>query len=313
MIGEKSSGLELSLEQRAQFMARGVLGPFSAYAPGEWEELWAKIRFGLLKKERAAFPSSKLNYDRHLDVALLRAHVCREQIVAKVCSILGEDVLCWRSEMFSKTPGQAGTGWHQVETFVVGGAEAGRQQRQLVPTVRLGSAPIELTVWTAVTDATVENGCLKFMPGSNHQWFFNENGTMKYRPEEGGNGSFFGYDYDDLKIDPNWTPDETKAETIECKAGEFLIFTAKCMHGSHPNRTNETRLAYVSRYVPTSVKVYDGMSEFTEFGETFRLDRHRSVLVSGKDTYGHNRIIPASSQQFLGATRSTDSTTLSPD
>lgn len=283
----------LSPAERQSFFENGFAGPFTLYEPQEIEEAWHKVRFGLLDKSRAPFPNSGLNYDRHLDVAFLANHVAHPKIVDRLQSILGDDILCWRSEMFTKNPGQAGTGWHQVETFVVGGTGKGQQQQQLQPTVRLDDVPVELTVWTAITPAIRDNGCMRFLPGSHRQWYYDEHRDMEYLPDSGENGDFFGYDYDDLKLDPNWTPDESKVATVECKAGQFIIFTAKCVHGSLGNTTRDRRLAYVSRYVPTSVRVYPGMQSFSEFGNSFELGRHTTVLVGGRDRYKHNRVVPA--------------------
>jgi non-heme Fe2+,alpha-ketoglutarate-dependent halogenase len=55
--------------------------------------------------------------------------------------------------------------------------------------------------------------------------------------------------------------------------------------------SKEMRLAFVSRYVPTSVRVYGEMKdsmEVHELGGTFPLDEYGTVLVSGHDDYGHN-------------------------
>jgi len=51
------------------------------------------------------------------------------------------------------------------------------------------------------------------------------------------------------------------------------------------------RLAYVCRYVPTSVKVYPGMDRIAEFGGEASLENYGAVLVAGTDDFGHNRLI----------------------
>ncbi|MFH9663534.1 phytanoyl-CoA dioxygenase family protein [Streptomyces sp. NPDC017248] len=57
------------------------------------------------------------NYDRHLDSTFLADHICRPEIVDRVRSVLGPDVLNWRTEFFPKYPGDEGTDWHQADTF----------------------------------------------------------------------------------------------------------------------------------------------------------------------------------------------------
>jgi non-heme Fe2+,alpha-ketoglutarate-dependent halogenase len=65
------------------------------------------------------------------------------------------------------------------------------------------------------------------------------------------------------------------------------------MHASHPHEgiTQDMRLGYVCRYVPTAVRVYPEMKSLQEFGGEASLDRHGSILVSGADTHGHNRLV----------------------
>lgn len=74
------------------------------------------------------------------------------------------------------------------------------------------------------------------------------------------------------------------------KAGQFVIFTAKCVHGSLPNVSDQTRMAFSSRYVPPSVKVYDGINKLTEFGDSIDLDYFGCVLVSGEDKHEKNKM-----------------------
>ena len=102
---------------------------------------------------------------------------------------------------------------------------------------------------------------------------------------------FYGYDYDKLKLDPNWKPDEEKAVHMVMKPGQFCIFTSRCMHGSNPNSTqSSTRFGWATRFVPTHVKVYAGQDSFHHFGEELPLDRYSTVLVLGEDRYHHNRV-----------------------
>jgi non-heme Fe2+,alpha-ketoglutarate-dependent halogenase len=98
------------------------------------------------------------------------------------------------------------------------------------------------------------------------------------------------------------------------KPGEFIIFTARCVHGSNPNRSRKQRMGFSIRVVPTHVKVYSGMTEFDEFGHHFDLTRHGCVLVAGEDEYGHNRIKTENAwgQPFATLSRSFDMGTAEP-
>lgn len=273
--------------ENAIFQQQGFMGPFKLWEPEEMTAWWKEQRRALLNpinNERATF-ANPLNYDRHLDIPGLSKIVSEPAIVRRFQALIGPDVLCWRTEFFPKNPGDSGTGWHQVETYAVGEATEG----MLEPTKREGGIPMELTAWIAFTEATRENGCMKFLPGSHRQWRYDERAKMKW-DDTRAETTFFGYNYDDIKLDKNWNPDEEEVAHVEMKPGEFIIFTARCIHGSNPNTSRKQRMGFSVRVVPTHVKVYSGMTEFDEFGHHFDLARHGCVLVAGKDEYGHNRI-----------------------
>jgi chlorinating enzyme len=273
---------------KATFEKQGFMGPFKLWEPEVMTAWWKEQRRALLNpanNERACF-ANPLNYDRHLDISGLTKIVSEAAIVRRFQSVVGPNVLCWRTEFFPKNPGDSGTGWHQVETYAVGEATKG----MLEPTARSEGIPMELTAWVAFTEATKENGCMKFIPGSHKQWRYNETAKMKW-DDTRADTTFFGYNYDDLKIDKNWNPNDEEVAHVEMKPGEFIIFTARCIHGSNSNTSRKQRMGFSIRIVPVHVKVYGGMTEFDEFGHHFDLARHGCVLVAGRDEYGHNRIV----------------------
>ncbi len=269
------------------FAEQGFIGPFKLWEPEVMTAWWKEQRRALLdprNTERATF-DNPVNYDRHLDIPGLSRIVSEPAIVRRFQALIGPDVLCWRTEFFPKNPGEKGTGWHQVETYAVGEATEG----MLEPTNRSEGIPMELTAWVAFTEATRENGCLKLLPGSHRTWHYDEKAKMKWddkRPDS----TFFGYNYDELKLNKDWNPDDEQVAHVEMKPGEFIIFTARCVHGSNPNQSRKQRMGFSIRVVPTHVKVYSGMTEFDEFGHHFDLARHGCVLVAGRDEYGLNRI-----------------------
>ena len=284
----------LSEAETSFFYQNGYLGPFTLCQPEEMVSLFEEVRMDLLDTHNAPFPKSKLNYDRHLDLQALNQIINNPKVVHRISSILGPDVLSWRTEWFPKYPGDEGTDWHQAESFVeFEGTE------KLVPTAAEEGRPWELTAWIAMSESTKENGCLKVMPGTHRTWFFDEKRNVPFEPENfnqkvistGEKAGFYGYDYDKLKLDPTWKPDEEKAVHMVMKPGQFCIFTSRCMHGSNPNSSqSSTRFGWATRFVPTHVKVYAGQDSFHHFGEELPLDKYSTVLVLGEDRYHHNRV-----------------------
>ncbi|NEQ80320.1 MAG: chlorinating enzyme [Moorea sp. SIO2I5] len=291
----------LTPEELANFHKLGYAGPFTLYEPKEIKALWSRERVNVFDRTKAVYQevaaisgaTNISNYDRHLDVSFLADHICRPEIVDRVCSILGPDVLCWRTEFFPKYPGNEGTDWHQADTF----ANASGSPQILWPEAEDFGGTI--TVWTAFTESTVENGCLQFIPGTHRTMYYDETKGMHYDMEQINQQKkgevlrgFFGYDYRQLQIDPDWTPDESKSVSMVMQPGQFIIFWSTLMHASHPHigKTKQMRLGYVARYVPTSVRIYPDTEVVTEYGGSIKLDQYGAVLVSGKNKYTHNRI-----------------------
>lgn len=293
----------LSRDELAAFHQRGFFGPFKVYDVDEMRRTWRKERLALMDRSNAVYQEEAAqsgntnisNYDRHLDNGFLADHICRPEIVDKVASVLGPDVLCWRTEFFPKYPGDEGTDWHQADTF----ANASGSPQILwtgANAVHFGGT---LTVWTAFTEANEETGCLQFIPGSHQTMHYDETKKMHYDPdrinreEKGGKKrGFFGYDYRELQIDDGFEPDESAAVSMVMRPGEAIMFWSTLMHASlpHSGRSEEMRLGFAARYVPTSVRVYPDTEEVVEYGGRVSLERFGNVLVSGVNEYSYNRI-----------------------
>ncbi|GAA2454938.1 chlorinating enzyme [Actinomadura vinacea] len=294
----------LAPDEIEQFRANGYFGPFKVYEPDEMRAAWRRERLALMDRSVAAYRDEELsgntnisNYDRHLDSAFLADHICRPQIVDRVTSVLGPDLLCWRTEFFPKYGGDEGTDWHQADTF----ANASGSPQILWPD-ELKEFGGTLTVWTAFTEATEQNGCLQFIPGTHTEMNYDETKRMHYSPDQINNSEkngvrrgFFGYDYRELQIDPDWRPDEGQARSMVMAPGEAIMFWSTLMHASlpHTGETEAMRLGFAARYVPTSVQVYPGSDSIEEYGGKISLENYGAVLVAGENEYDHNQMATA--------------------
>ncbi len=308
----KTDRFSLTADELAAFHAQGFAGPFTLYEPDEITQIWRKERLRMLDRSAAVYQedlaksgaTNIANYDRHLDSSFLADHVCRPEIVQRVASIMGPDLLCWRTEFFPKYPGDEGTDWHQADTF----ANASGTPQILWPDGSDFGGTI--TAWCAFTEATIETACLQFVPGTHQTMYYDETKRMHYDPskanleKEGVRRGFFGYDYRELQIDPDWKPDESKAVSMEMRPGQFIIFWSTLMHASHPHmgKSRDMRLGFVARYVPTSVQIYPDTDFIEEYGGRISLERYGAVLVSGSNEYAHNRIVTETTRHhpFVG-------------
>ncbi len=211
----------LTKQELQQFDRDGFIGPFTLYEPEEMKQMHKTIRAQLFNRTHAPYDApldvAITNYDRHLDVDLLTSHVFRKEIVHRVRSILGPDVICWRSEFIPKYPGNEGTDWHQADTF----AHASGEPQLVWPRASRSAA---LLMWTGFTDASQENGCMQFIPGSHKQMNYDETRGMTFDPVTNNNvvkgqyaRGFNGYDYTTLQKDKSWKPDEASAVPIVMK------------------------------------------------------------------------------------------------
>jgi non-heme Fe2+,alpha-ketoglutarate-dependent halogenase len=293
----------LSADELAFFHKNGYIGPLTIYTPEEMDQLWKQAQRETLDRSHAAYPEAPalgapniVNYDRHLDIDRLAEHICNQKIVDRVASILGPDLLCWRTEFFPKYPGDEGTDWHQADTF----ANASGKPQLLWPGESeddFGAGTI--TVWTAFTDSTRENGCLQIIPGTQNKMNYDETKNMAWdesringEVKDGVQRGFFGYDYRQLQIDPHWKPNEEDAYSLVMERGQCVIFWSTLMHASLPNTSKgkDYRMGFATRYVPTQVRVYPGTDQIEEYGGNISLEKWGAVLARGRDEYGHNKI-----------------------
>ena len=90
------------------------------------------------------------------------------------------------------------------------------------------------SIWVALDDATVENGCLKLFPGSHKSAIVHDG--------EASDGHGFGN-----RLRPD-AVDESLAITAELEAGGAVFFHDLTLHASHPNISGEERWVWIPTY-----------------------------------------------------------------
>ena len=91
------------------------------------------------------------------------------------------------------------------------------------------------TFWLAVDDSTVENGCMRFVPATNH-----EDNLRPHAPVYGGRGESHALGTDLLPTD------EVVVKPIA--RGDCTVHNERVMHGSGGNETDGFRRAYILAY-----------------------------------------------------------------
>jgi phytanoyl-CoA hydroxylase len=97
------------------------------------------------------------------------------------------------------------------------------------------SAPNAISIWVALDDATYNNGCLYFLPGTHKKTDYRDIGITKNMK------AIFAI-YPELA--------STEAVAVPMKAGSASFHNGLCIHGAGPNMTPRPRRAMTCAYMP---------------------------------------------------------------
>ena len=158
-------------------------------------------------------------------------------LAARLC---GEPVRIWHDQaLFKDAKTGAKTPWHQDAPYWPH-ADKSKQ----------------LTIWIAMKDATIENGCLSFLPGTQvlgprePVQLVDEHpkGVYDIAPECRG----------------------LTAKVVELKAGSCTFHHGLTFHYAGPNRSEGVREAFAIIYMPAST-TYDGVSHILTDGRDLQI------------------------------------------
>lgn len=246
----------------------GVLGPFELLPPERMAPLREQIMREVIVPAQREDPT--LHYhDRHLDHPAV-CRLCRApELVERIASLLGPDLMVWRSNFQVKEPLAEASGdrqryaavpWHQD------GAYFGLQPLVLV------------SAWIAITEATADNGCLLVVPGSHTATF-----AHTHDPERAA----FGRSVPPDAVDP------AAVRALEMRPGEFVLFNENTLHASGPNRTPHPRIGFTPRVSVPFVRVTGNPRGAGRDRARHAPDEAREVaLLRGHDYTGRQRVVP---------------------
>ena len=233
----------LTSEQISAFNREGYitgLRIFSAEEIGEIRRYFDE----LLARTLAAGGDSYSISTAHLRFGRVYDILTDRRIVDRVKDLLGEDVIAWGSHFFCKMPGDGKrVSWHQDSSYW-----------PLTPSKAV-------TAWLAIDDASVENACMRFIPGSHHL------GHLTYTLSENDEANV---------LNQTVVGAETLGQPVdvELKPGEMSIHSDLLLHGSEANQSSRRRCGLTLRYCPASVRAELGWNA-------------KGVIVSGRDDSGH--------------------------
>ncbi len=291
----------LNSAQLKHFHEKGWVGPLDIFPPERIKavkdclETNSRLIVESNGQEILGFYNNLFNLETPRDSHLFHHPIAdlfkTPSLIERLQQIAGPDLLLWYSNIFCKLPGQGEIKWHQAKEYYTS-SDLDRQKKTLI--YADDEEPINITVWVALDDTDLENGCMQFANGS-HQNIF----TILPASRPAAEGVFagisahktvwqreqkysLGYDFEEK----DW-----ELETVAVKAGQGIIFTEKTMHRSFPNNSQRRRLAIIGRYVRPSTQVYPYRWQGDFIDENgHNIQRHYCMLVSGEDRYRHNLV-----------------------
>jgi ectoine hydroxylase-related dioxygenase (phytanoyl-CoA dioxygenase family) len=167
-------------------------------------------------------------------------------VVRILTALLGPDVDVFLSQFIFKNPGAWGQPWHQDSFYFP--FEPAR--------------PV-VGVWLAVTDATLENGCLHVLPGSQRE-------AIATHVPDRREGANYGY----VEIVDH---DMTGATPVLMTAGDLLVFDSHLMHRSTDNVSDGSRAAMVFHFCRAGTIDHTPDSPVNDFVPLLRAGRPQSA------------------------------------
>jgi non-haem Fe2+, alpha-ketoglutarate-dependent halogenase len=222
----------LTQAQIDQFWRDGYLAPVRVMS----EQDAAAVRAHLEAHERQTGGPLRgdLRHKSHLLFTWLADLVRKDTIVDAIEDLYGPNLLCWTSNFFIKEArNPAFVSWHQDSTY-------------------WGlSKPDVVTAWVALSPSNEANGAMEVIPGTHtmdqipHRDTFDKNNLLTRGQEVA------------VEVD------QAKAVRLDLRPGEISLHHVRIVHGSPPNPSNDRRIGFAIRYIPTDVRQIEGEDSAT--------------------------------------------------
>lgn len=211
----------------ARFAADGYWFPVDAIDPADAARVLDRLD-RVTEAEKARVPHPWL-YKSYLLLTGIAAIVRAPRLLDAVEAVLGPDILAISADIWIKNPGEGRhVSWHQDAQYY-----------QLEPMAVLNA-------WVALTDATPENGCMRFAPGSHRD------GLRRHvnRPSADNMLSH------GQTLEP--PIDEANVVVAPLKAGQASLHHGYLAHASWPNRSAGRRVGIAIKYMPAHARPTGG-------------------------------------------------------
>ena len=234
---------KLTPEQVTQYERDGYVCPVDAFSP-EQARAW-RGKLEVFERAEGQKMTRGHNFKPHLLFPWVDEIVHSPQVLDAVEDLIGPDIRLFHLTAWPKDA-HSGTyvSWHQDATY-------------------FALEPIcHVTAWVALTDASIEAGCMEVVPGS-HKLGQLRHADMQDTENLLSRGQTLAVDVD-----------RSRTVFMPVKAGQFSLHHTHLVHNSRPNRSNDRRIGLGISYIPTHAHCTAPR-------------RVSAMLVRGTDRYGH--------------------------
>lgn len=163
----------------------------------------------------------------HFDDPRLLDYLLAPAVLDLVQCVIGPNIVLWSSHFICKDPftGRA-TPWHEDSAYWRG---------------RLDRYDRLVTVWLALDDVDLDNGCMQVIPGSHLAGGFSE-----YHSVDAARNTFAS-EISGIAAD--------EAVALALARGECSLHDGRIQHGAAANESPRRRLGYTMRYLSADVRV----------------------------------------------------------
>lgn len=163
----------------------------------------------------------------HFNNDQLFKFLLHNKVLDLVESLIGPNIGLFSSHFISKEPKTGRmTPWHEDSAYWEG---------------RFDKYDKIITIWLAIDDVDVENGCMGVVPGSH------KNGFSEYEEADTSDYSF------DKKIRQDQI-DIDKVVWFELENGTYSLHDSRMIHGANANLSDRRRCGYTMRYFSLEMK-----------------------------------------------------------
>jgi non-haem Fe2+, alpha-ketoglutarate-dependent halogenase len=231
----------LATAQVRRYEAEGYLSPLPVLSADEVAGYHAALME--LEDFAAGLPRPTRSIQPHLFFRWAYELATHPRVLDAVEEIIGADILVHTTSIFCKRPREKSfVSWHQDGFYW-----------------RL-SAPKLVSAWIALTESTVENGCLRVIPRTQQRVLPHTQRRHEQNMLTSG-----------LTVEAEL--DEAAAVDIVLRPGEMSLHHVNLVHGSSPNSSDTWRIGFAVRYVSPDVSQ--------------ELPHHQVVLARGRDDFHH--------------------------